>query len=160
MPDFSLVPVDHQPDFEDVSLVPVDHDPFSADGVTLEAQAQSAQTQTPLAQPQSTQAQSQSQPPQLTTAASQPNAGMPANNAQNSPLVDPKASSPASAPDIQVAANDGTPGNNQAQNAQVRAIQVELGLDKDQRQQLHDAISGQGYGYHRIREIAIEMFGK
>jgi hypothetical protein len=32
MPDFSLVPVDHQPDFENVSLVPVDHDPFAPSG--------------------------------------------------------------------------------------------------------------------------------
>lgn len=31
MADYSLVEVDHQPDFDDVSLVPVDHDPFSAD---------------------------------------------------------------------------------------------------------------------------------
>ena len=28
MPDYSLVPVDYQPQFEDHSLVPVDHDPF------------------------------------------------------------------------------------------------------------------------------------
>ena len=28
MPDYSLVPVDYQPDFSEVSLVPVDHDPF------------------------------------------------------------------------------------------------------------------------------------
>jgi hypothetical protein len=33
MPDYSLVPVDYQPDFSDFSLVPVDYDPFSADGV-------------------------------------------------------------------------------------------------------------------------------
>ena len=33
MPDYSLVPVDYQPDFDDYSLVPVDHDPFAADGV-------------------------------------------------------------------------------------------------------------------------------
>jgi len=39
MPDFSLVPVDHQPDFGGVSLVPVDYDPFSADGVTQQAAA-------------------------------------------------------------------------------------------------------------------------
>jgi hypothetical protein len=32
MPDYSLVPVDHQPDFDDYSLVPVDHDPFAAEG--------------------------------------------------------------------------------------------------------------------------------
>jgi hypothetical protein len=34
MPDYTLVPVDYQPDFGDASLVPVDHDEFSADGVT------------------------------------------------------------------------------------------------------------------------------
>ena len=37
MPDYSLVPVDYQPDFGDVSLVPVDHDSFSDDGVTRQA---------------------------------------------------------------------------------------------------------------------------
>ena len=31
MPDYSLVPVDYQSDFDDYSLVPVDHDPFAAD---------------------------------------------------------------------------------------------------------------------------------
>ena len=45
MADFSLVPVEHQPDFENVSLVPVDHDPFSADGVTQQAQSQQARSQ-------------------------------------------------------------------------------------------------------------------
>lgn len=43
MDDYSLVPVEHQPDFDDVSLVPVDHDPFSDDGVTQQAQSQPAQ---------------------------------------------------------------------------------------------------------------------
>jgi len=32
MADYSLVPVDHQPDFGGVSLVPVEHDPFDPDG--------------------------------------------------------------------------------------------------------------------------------
>jgi len=45
MVDYSLVPVDHQPDFSDVSLVPVDHDPFGADSGVQEAQAQPAQPQ-------------------------------------------------------------------------------------------------------------------
>jgi len=40
MPDFSLVPVDYQPDFGNVSLVPVDYDPFADDGVTQQGQAQ------------------------------------------------------------------------------------------------------------------------
>ncbi|RTM11571.1 MAG: hypothetical protein EKK33_21340 [Bradyrhizobiaceae bacterium] len=47
MADYSLVPVEHQPDFENVTLVPVEHDPFSADDVTLRAQSPQAQTQHP-----------------------------------------------------------------------------------------------------------------
>lgn len=44
MPDFSLVPVDRQPDFADFSLIPVDHDPFSPDGATEPVQTQSTQS--------------------------------------------------------------------------------------------------------------------
>ena len=51
MPDYSLVPVDHQPDFGDVSLVPVDHDPFGTDDVAQPAQTQPAQNQ-PKSSPQ------------------------------------------------------------------------------------------------------------
>jgi hypothetical protein len=64
MPDYSLVPVDYQPEFEGVSLVPVDHDPFSTDGVTQQAQTQQAQTQ-------------QGQPQQPATGAGQPDDGAP-----------------------------------------------------------------------------------
>jgi hypothetical protein len=74
MPGFSLVPVDYQPDFEDVSLVPVDHDPFSADGVSQQAQAQPAQTQS-----QSTQPQPETAPQQPATGDGRPNVGTPAN---------------------------------------------------------------------------------
>jgi hypothetical protein len=49
MPDYSLVPVDYQPDFDGYSLVPVDHDPFTEDGVAQQSQIQ--QPPTP-AQPQ------------------------------------------------------------------------------------------------------------
>ena len=52
----------------------------------------------------------------------------------------------------------GTPGNNQAQNKQVSDIVRELGLTKGQRRKLHDAITGQDYGYHEIKAIAIDMF--
>ena len=45
MPDYSLVPVDYQPDFDDYSLVPVDHDPFAADGVAQQSQIQQAQAE-------------------------------------------------------------------------------------------------------------------
>jgi hypothetical protein len=75
MPDFSLVPVDHQPDFEDVSLVPVDHNPFSADGVSPLAQAQPARTQSQPAQPQP-----ESPPQQPATGVGQPNVNAPANS--------------------------------------------------------------------------------
>ena len=53
MPDYSLVPVDYQPEFDDHSLVPVDHDPFAADGVAQQPQIQlaQAQPQDPLQQP-------------------------------------------------------------------------------------------------------------
>jgi hypothetical protein len=61
---------------------------------------------------------------------------------------------------FELVADDGTPGNNQAQNAQINAIVRTLGLTKDQRQQLHIEISGQNYGYQEILQIAKEMFGK
>ena len=61
MPDYSLVPVDHQPDFDDYSLVPVDHDPFAADGATQQAQIQLAQTQ-PQGPPQQQPATGAGQP--------------------------------------------------------------------------------------------------
>jgi hypothetical protein len=74
MPDFSLVPVDHQPDFSNVSLVPVDHDPFAGDGVT-----QRVQTQTQPGQPQP---QSALQPSAMGAGVSQSNIGTPAVNSQ------------------------------------------------------------------------------
>jgi hypothetical protein len=67
MPDYSLVPVDHQPDFSDYSLVPVDHNPFAEDGPTQQAQLQPPSTPTQPAQPQP-----QTQPQQPATAAGQP----------------------------------------------------------------------------------------
>jgi hypothetical protein len=73
MPDYSLVPVDHQPDFDDYSLVPVDHDPFAEDGATQQAQIQLAQ------------AQPQQQPP---AGAGQPDAGAPAAGGVLAPLRD------------------------------------------------------------------------
>jgi hypothetical protein len=73
MPDYSLVPVDHQPDFSDYSIVPVDYDPFAADGIAQQAQIQLAQ------------AQPQQQPP---AGAGQPDAGVPAAGGVLSPLRD------------------------------------------------------------------------
>ena len=67
MPDYSLVPVDYQPDFDGYSLVPVDHDPFAEDGVTQQAQIQQPPTPTQPAQPQP-----QTQPQQPATGAGQP----------------------------------------------------------------------------------------
>ena len=67
MPDYSLLPVDYQPDFDDHSLVPVDHDPFAEDGVTQQAQIQQPPTPTQPAQPQP-----QTQPQQPATGAGQP----------------------------------------------------------------------------------------
>jgi hypothetical protein len=38
MADYSLVPVDHQPEFVDTSFIPVDHNPFSADNASPQLQ--------------------------------------------------------------------------------------------------------------------------
>ncbi|MFO0174162.1 MAG: DUF4157 domain-containing protein, partial [Aphanizomenon sp.] len=59
----------------------------------------------------------------------------------------------------------GTPGNNQAQNKQfadaIREIERRIGrkLSNGEIRRLHDAISGQDYGYHDIVEEGVEMFG-
>lgn len=53
MPDFSLVPVDHEPDFSDISLIPVDHDPFSADGTTQHTRPLATDAGPPIAGPHS-----------------------------------------------------------------------------------------------------------
>jgi hypothetical protein len=77
MPDYSLVPVDYPPDFDDHSLVPVDYDPFAADGPAQQAQIQQAQAP-PQGSPQ--------QPP--ATGAGQPDAGAPAAGSGLTPLTE------------------------------------------------------------------------
>jgi hypothetical protein len=44
----SLVPVDHQPDFDGASLIPVDHDPFGADNTAAQPEMASEPRQTEL----------------------------------------------------------------------------------------------------------------
>jgi hypothetical protein len=85
MPDFSLVPVEHQPDFADVSLVPVDHDPFSADRTTQQAQVHQAETQNQQMPTLFQQARLQSPLQQRAAGASQPNAAAPADRSTVSP---------------------------------------------------------------------------
>ncbi|MDH6355873.1 hypothetical protein M2132_002223 [Dysgonomonas sp. PH5-45] len=46
-----------------------------------------------------------------------------------------------------------TPGNNQSQNKQVSDLARKYKLSKQQRRQLHDMISGEGYGYHEIEQV-------
>jgi hypothetical protein len=78
MPDYSLVPADYQPDFDDHSLVRVDYDPFSGEATTQQAQAQQVQAQTQSAQAQQTQNQPQSQPQPVRSA--QPKPAVPAGS--------------------------------------------------------------------------------
>ena len=52
---------------------------------------------------------------------------------------------------------NGTPGNNQAQNKQVNDIVRDLKLTYEQRETLHDLISGRNLGYSEILEIAKEV---
>jgi hypothetical protein len=69
-------------------------------------------------------------------------AGMPSENAQGDPsLLIPIA-------------------DNQRENKTFRDIVVRLELSPSQAQQLHREISGMGYNYHEILQIAKDMFGK
>lgn len=61
---------------------------------------------------------------------------------------------------VDLAANDGTPGNNQAQNKQVSDVVRILGLTKDERRQLHLEISGLNLGFQEILRIGREIKGK
>lgn len=60
---------------------------------------------------------------------------------------------------VLLAGAEGTPGNNQAQNKQFKAVVNALGLDKNQARLLHEEISGEGLGFHEIMERAQDMFG-
>ncbi len=60
---------------------------------------------------------------------------------------------------VDLAGGEGTPGNNQAQNKQFKAVVKAIGLDQRQARQLHEEISGEGLGYHEIMERAQDMFG-
>ena len=73
MAEYSLVPVDYQPDFPGVSLVPVDHDPFGAGGATQPPPLQLAQPVLQSAQPQPASPRPGSSTQQPPTGVGQPN---------------------------------------------------------------------------------------
>ena len=52
------------------------------------------------------------------------------------------------------------PGNNQAQNEQVRSLCKKYDLNKEKKEILHREIGGQGYGYHEIEQIIKDLFNK
>ncbi|POR55698.1 hypothetical protein B0G62_10192 [Paraburkholderia eburnea] len=59
-----------------------------------------------------------------------------------------------------LAAGDGRPGNNQAQNKQFRAVVKALGLNQDQARQLHDDIQDDDeMDYHGLMDRAQDLFG-
>jgi len=60
---------------------------------------------------------------------------------------------------LQLAGSTGTPGNNQAQNKQFKAVVKLMGLNQHQARLLHEEITGEGLGYHEILERAKDMFG-
>jgi RHS repeat-associated protein len=63
---------------------------------------------------------------------------------------------------IQVAGvkNGDTMGGDGRENEQAKSVAVKLGLDKDQRRQLHDVISGEGLTYLQVLDEAKRMFNK
>lgn len=52
------------------------------------------------------------------------------------------------------------PRNNHKQNEQTDSIARDLGLTPEQARELHDYISGQGYSYQEILDVAQELFNK
>lgn len=69
---------------------------------------------------------------------------------ENAPAVDTE----------ELAAGDGRPGNNQAQNKQFRAVVKALGLNQEQARQLHDDIQDDDeMNYHGLMERAQDLFG-
>lgn len=60
---------------------------------------------------------------------------------------------------LELAGSTGTPGNNQAQNRQFKAVVKLMGLNQHQARLLHEEITGEGLGYHEILERAQDMFG-
>ena len=61
---------------------------------------------------------------------------------------------------LHLTADDGTPGNNQAQNKQFKDVVRMLGLNKSQARQLHDEITGENYNPQQILQIDQDMFDK
>lgn len=57
-----------------------------------------------------------------------------------------------------LAGNSGMPGDNVRANKQVGSICSALNLTKDQRRELHSAVSGQNLSYQEIKLLAIQMF--
>ncbi|TXR48982.1 hypothetical protein [Phyllobacterium endophyticum] len=57
-----------------------------------------------------------------------------------------------------LAGNSGMPGDNVRANKQVGSICSALKLTKDQRRELHSAVSGQNLSYQEIKLLAIQMF--
>jgi hypothetical protein len=55
---------------------------------------------------------------------------------------------------------EGMSRNNQAQNRQTDDVVRIPRLTPSQRRELHEAISGQNYGFHDVLEIARDLFGK
>jgi hypothetical protein len=120
MSDVSLVPVEHQPEFEGVSLVPVEHDPFVGDDATQHAQSPQAQTQPA----QSRQVQTQ-QPAVGVSQSSAPTPGAATTDSTGSALT-------AGTNDFFRSIPRGiVSGFNSAASALGRATQAEMGQDVD-----------------------------
>ncbi|MFM0133388.1 RHS repeat-associated core domain-containing protein [Paraburkholderia sediminicola] len=56
--------------------------------------------------------------------------------------------------------NGDTMGGNGRENEQAKSVAVQLGLSRSQRDELHRAITKQGYDYHEILRIGREIAGK
>lgn len=51
-------------------------------------------------------------------------------------------------------------GNNDRENEQARSVAVKLGLSREQRDELHRAITKEGYDYQEVLRVGREIAGK
>jgi hypothetical protein len=163
--DYSLVPVDYPPDFENVSLVPVEHDPFIEDDEAQQAQTQQAQAQ----QAQTPPAPPQNQPQQPPAGVSRLYVGRPPNSTQSSAPSSgstPQPTAPTASPDTPLPANERQSGDMPGSapgsrvSTQIAAKIAELATDfynqsvlkpaRDLREMGHDLVTDPAYFLHAI----------
>jgi RHS repeat-associated protein len=86
-------------------------------------------------------------------------AAAPATNL-NAPAISMPASQMGDATQVAGVKNGDTMGGNGRENEQAKSVAVQLGLSREQRDELHRAITKEGYDYQEVLRIGREIAGK